>query len=337
MERLTDYDYELPDELIAQAPLEDRAGSRLLWLHRESGVIEDRKFRDIVDILQPEDLLVWNDTRVSALRLKGAKPTGGAVEALVLRETSEGTFAAMVKPGKRLKPGAVIEFGASLKATVTAQLEEPLKEIRFDQTPGWRTEMEAHGRVPLPPYITEEIQDPERYQTVYSRTGGSAAAPTAGLHFTEELLERLDQRGVQTAHVTLDVSLDTFRPVVAENLAEHKMHGETCTLSEATAAKIERAKGRIIAVGTTTARTLESFAIGSRRVRSGTMSTSIFIRPGFSFQVIDGLFTNFHLPRTTMLMMISALASKDRIDAAYHHATQHRYRFLSFGDSMLIL
>lgn len=337
MERLADYDYELPDELIAQVPLEDRAGSRLLWLHRESGVIEDRTFRDIVDILEPEDLLVWNDTRVSALRLKGAKPTGGAVEALVLQETSEGTFEALLKPGKRLKPGAVIEFSPSLKATVTAELEEPLKEIRFDQTPGWRTELESNGRVPLPPYITEEIQDPERYQTVYSRTGGSAAAPTAGLHFTEELLVQLAKRGIQTANVTLDVSLDTFRPVVSENLAEHKMHGETCSIPAETAAKIERATGRIIAVGTTTARTLESFAVGRRRVRSGQMSTSIFIRPGFEFQVVDGLFTNFHMPRTTMLMMISALASKDRIDAAYRHATQHRYRFLSFGDSMLIL
>lgn len=337
MERLDEYDYELPDELIAQVPLEDRAGSRLLWLHRESGVIEDRMFRDIVEILEPGDLLVWNDTRVSALRLKGAKPTGGAVEALVLRETSEGTFEALVKPGKRLKPGAVIEFSPHLKATVSAELEEPLKEIRFEQIPGWRTELETHGRLPLPPYITEEIQDPERYQTVYSRTGGSAAAPTAGLHFTEELLAQLAKRRIQTANVTLDVSLDTFRPVVTDNLAEHKMHGEKCTISEETAAKIERATGRIIAVGTTTARTLESFADGHRRVRSGTMSTSIFIRPGYEFQVVDGLFTNFHMPRTTMLMMISALASKDRIDAAYRHATQHRYRFLSFGDSMLIL
>jgi S-adenosylmethionine:tRNA ribosyltransferase-isomerase len=337
LDRLSDYDYNLPEELIAQTPLEDRASSKLLWLHKQSGQIEDKTFRDVTDILREGDLLVWNDTRVTALRLFGRKPTGAAVETLLLRETGPNTFAALVKPGKRLKPGAVIEFAGGLTATVTQELAEPLKEIRFDAVPNLRDRLQDHGQVPLPTYIHEKLADPERYQTVYSRTGGSAAAPTAGLHFTPEVISKLNEKGIQMAKVSLDVSLDTFRPVTSENLDEHKMHGETCRLPQETADAIRNCKGRIIAVGTTTARTLESFAIGSREVRAGEMDTSIFIRPGYQWKVVEGMFTNFHMPKTTMLMMIGAMAGSPNIVRAYAHAIQYRYRFLSFGDSMLIL
>lgn len=336
-ERLSDYDYNLPEDLIAQTPLEDRASSRLLHLDKTTGEIQDRTFRDILHLLHPDDLLVWNDTRVTALRLFGQKPTGGAVETLLLQETAPRTFSALVKPGKRLKPGAKIEFPGGLLAEVLRDLEEPVKEIRFEETPDLNARLREFGQVPLPPYIHEALSDPERYQTVYAHAGGSAAAPTAGLHFTPDLIQALKEKGIQMAHVTLDVSLDTFRPVMIENLEEHQMHGEVCRIPEETAAKIDLCRGRVIAVGTTTARTLESFATKQRRVEAGEKRTRIFIRPGYQWQIVDGLFTNFHMPKTTMLMMISALAGRSNIMRAYAHAIQHRYRFLSFGDSMLIL
>ena len=337
MDRLSDYDFDLPEELIAQSPLEDRAASRLLYLPRAGGPAESRAFRDVIDILSPGDLLITNNTRVTALRLFGQKPTGAEVEALLLREQETGVFSALLRPGKRLKPGARILFPDGLAATVRRELEEPVKEIEFDPDPELHEKLRRHGKVPLPPYIHLGLDDPERYQTVYAEIGGSAAAPTAGLHFTPEILAALQAKGIETASVTLDVSLDTFRPVTSENLDEHRMHGEYCTLPEETAAKINAATGRIVAVGTTTVRTVESFATGPREVAAGTKNTSIFIRPGYEFLVIDGMFTNFHLPKTTMLMMIGALAGRDRILAAYAQAIQHRYRFLSFGDSMLIL
>lgn len=337
MDQLSHYDYQLPDELIAQTPLEDRASSRLLHLGKPTGEIHDRVFRDVLGLLQPDDLLVWNDTRVTALRLFGQKPTGGSVEALLLQETSPGAFTALVKPGKRLKPGAKIEFSGGLVAEVTRDLEEPIKELRFEPVPNLNERLREFGQVPLPPYIHEVLADPERYQTVYAQSGGSAAAPTAGLHFTPEIIQSLKEKGVGMARVTLDVSLDTFRPVMVESLDEHKMHGEICRIPEETAQAISECKGRIIAVGTTTARTLESFAVERRRVEAGEMRTSIFIRPGYEWRILDGLFTNFHMPKTTMLMMISALAGNQNIVRAYDHAIQHRYRFLSFGDSMLIL
>jgi S-adenosylmethionine:tRNA ribosyltransferase-isomerase len=333
VDRLSDFDYELPEELIAQSPLEDRAASRLLCLDRESGQVQDRHFREVPEILQPGDLLIWNDTRVTARRLYGKKPTGTAVEALLLNRTPAGTYRAMLKPGKRLKTGATIEFENGLKAEVVRELEEPLKELALSRP----IEPEEVGEVPLPPYIMARITDPERYQTVYADRGGSAAAPTAGLHFTPELIKQLRAQGVRIEHVTLDVSLDTVRPVFAENLDDHKMHGELCRMPESTAEAIESCQGRIIAVGTTTARTLESFAVGKRRVKPGEQSTSIFIRPGYQWQILDGMFTNFHMPRTTMLMMISALASRATIMEAYRYAVSQHYRFLSFGDSMLIL
>lgn len=337
MDQLSHYDYQLPDDLIAQTPLEDRGSSRLLHLDKSTGEIRDRIFRDVLDLLQPDDLLVWNDTRVTALRLFGQKPTGGSVEALLLQETAPGVFTALVKPGKRLKPGAKIEFSGGLVAEVTRELEEPVKELRFELAENLNDRLREFGQVPLPPYIHEVLADPDRYQTVYAQSGGSAAAPTAGLHFTPEIIQRLKEKGVGMVRVTLDVSLDTFRPVMVESLDEHKMHGEVCRIPEETAQAILDCRGRVIAVGTTTARTLESFAFGKRQVATGEKKTSIFIRPGYEWQILDGLFTNFHMPKTTMLMMISALAGNQNIVRAYTHAIQHRYRFLSFGDSMLIL
>ena len=334
-ERLSDYDYELPDELIAQTPLEDRAASRLLVLHREGG-IEHRQFRDVLELLEPGDLLVLNDTRVSAVRLFGHRETGGAVEALLLQELLPGRFEAMVKPAKRLKVGTHVRFG-DLIATVTEELEEGLRVLSFDDDPNLSERLNEAGMVPLPPYIHERLADRERYQTVYGARAGSAAAPTAGLHFTDEILESLRERGVRTATVTLHDSIDTFRPVQVENLDEHRMHGERCAIPTETGEAIANAPGRIIAVGTTTVRTLETMATGPRQVSAGQTTSKLFIRPGFDFQVIDGMFTNFHLPKTTMLLMISALAGKQNILDAYRAAVEDRYRFLSFGDSMLIV
>lgn len=337
MERLSDYDYHLPEELIAQVPLEDRSASRLLHLERGSGDIHHRSFRDVVDLLDPGDLLVMNDTRVSAVRLFGEKPTGGSVEALLLREQAPNVYEALLKPGRRLRIGAEMRFPGDLHAVVVEELDEGRKLIRFSEVENLPARLDAHGMAPLPPYIHARLADKERYQTVYGAFAGSAAAPTAGLHFTRETLERLAAKGVQTARVTLHVGLDTFRPVQVEDPSLHPIHGERCVLSQETAAKIAESSGRIIGVGTTTVRTLESFANGRRSVSHGEQTSRLFIRPGYDFQVVDGMFTNFHMPCTTMLMMISAMAGRDNVMLAYEAATQEKYRFLSFGDSMLIL
>lgn len=334
---MSEFDYDLPEELIAQEPLEDRSASRLLWVGRRSGEIRDCRFRDVVDILQEGDLLVVNDTRVSALRLFGRKPSGARVEALLLRQAGPHEFVAMLKPGRRLKPGAEVLFGEGLRATVADEVDGALKKIAFEPLPDLRERIERVGQVPLPPYIRKSLPNPERYQTVFASTDGSAAAPTAGLHFTPEIIAALEAKGVAIAKVTLDVSIDTFRPVQTEDMDLHQMHGEYCTISEATASAIENCKGRIVAVGTTTVRTLESFAKGKRRVEPGRMLTKLFIRPGFEFKIADGMFTNFHMPRTTMLMMISAFAAPEIIRRSYEHAVKMKYRMLSFGDSMLIL
>lgn len=334
---LSDFDYELPEELIAQEPLEDRSASRLLWVGRKSGELRDCRFTDVVDILQEGDLVVLNDTRVSALRLFGRKPSGGRVEALLLSQFGPYEFAAMLKPGRRIKPGAAIDFGEGLRATVSDDLDGSIKKLAFEPVADLRGRLERVGQVPLPPYIHNTLSNPERYQTVYASTDGSAAAPTAGLHFTPEILAALEAKGVNFAKVTLDVSIDTFRPVRTEDVESHKMHGEYCAISEQAASAIEHCKGRIIAVGTTTIRTLESFAKGKRRVEPGRMLTKLFIRPGFEFQIADGMFTNFHMPKTTMLMMISAFATPQIIKRSYEHAIKMKYRMLSFGDSMLIL
>jgi S-adenosylmethionine:tRNA ribosyltransferase-isomerase len=333
---LSDYDYDLPENLIAQTPLEDRSASRLLHLSRTDGSIAHRKFDDVPDLFQPGDVLVLNDTRVTALRLFGNRQSGGKLELLLLKDLGSGRFEALSKPAKRLKVGSFLEFENGLTATIASTATEGIRDVDFSESSNWEEKLKEIGQTPLPPYITEKLTDAERYQTVYASNGGSAAAPTAGLHFTQEILSSLESNGVQIARVTLDVGLDTFRPVQAEYLEDHQMHGEMCRIDKANAERINSAKGKIIAVGTTAARTLESYAIGHRKVKSGEMSTQIFIRPGFDFQVIDGMFTNFHLPRTTMLMMISALVNREAIFTAYDVAKCENYRFLSFGDSMLI-
>lgn len=335
MDCLSNYDYTLPESAIAQKPLRDRAASRLLWLHKD-GTIEHRVFRDVVSILEPGDLLVLNDTRVTAVRLFGKKRTGASVELLLLRDLGAGAYEALAKPGGRLQPGVEAVFENGLVCRFEENLGEGLKRVQFLGSTVSERVAEL-GQVPLPPYIHEALPDAERYQTIYSSAPGSAAAPTAGLHFTRDLLEALSAKGVQMAYVTLDVGLDTFRPVKAENLDEHAMHGERCCVPEETAEAVAVCKGRIIAVGTTAVRTLESFATGDRLLATGLKTTDIFIRPGFEFRIIDGMFTNFHMPRTTMLIMLSALVPRGSLMAAYQEALSGGYRFLSFGDSMLIL
>ncbi|HRJ27324.1 MAG TPA: tRNA preQ1(34) S-adenosylmethionine ribosyltransferase-isomerase QueA [Fimbriimonadaceae bacterium] len=336
---LHDFDYTLPERLIAQTPLSDRAASRLLWVHRAADRTSHHTFRDVVNILEPGDLLVRNNTRVSALRLFGQKPTGGSVEALLLREAADpSSFVALLRPGRRLPVGAIIEFEEGLRAKVTQVLAEGQREIRFECATGeLRTRLHDLGQAPLPPYIRTQLADPERYQTVYASQPGSSAAPTAGLHFTQELNQALAERGVQFAEVTLDVGLDTFRPIQTDQIDEHVMHGERCSVPPETAQAIAECRGRVIAVGTTTVRTLETLAQGRRQIRAGEATSKLFIQPGYSFQGVDGMFTNFHMPRTTMLLMISALVTPARIRAAYEEAIRQEYRFLSFGDSMLIL
>ena len=336
MDRLSDYDYNLPEALIAQTPLEDRAASRLLVLPKESGPIEHRLFRDVPDLLREGDLLVLNDTRVSSLRLLGRKPTGAAVEALLLSEPSPGEFVALMKPGKRLRVGAVVEFDG-LRASVVEELGDGQRRLAFDPHPVLSARLREIGTVPLPPYITAALADPERYQTVIAAQNGSAAAPTAALHFTSELLDTLRAQGVVIATVTLSVGLDTFRPVDSEDLDEHRMHGEVCEVPEATAEAVARCRGRVVAVGTTSVRTLETFAEGPRRLATGRRTSRLFIRPGYEWKIVDGMFTNFHLPKTTMLMMLSSLVGRDRLLDAYEEAIRGRYRFLSFGDSMLVI
>lgn len=308
-----------------------------MHLDRKTGEIKHRQFREVLDLLIEGDLLVLNDTRVSAVRLFGEKPTGGAVEALLLKEEEPGVYEALLRPGKRLKPGQQIQFEGGLEAQVTTDLDEGRKLLTFKQSDDLREKIAAFGLAPLPPYIHEKLADKERYQTVYGTAAGSAAAPTAGLHFTPEILAALEAKGVRTSKVTLHVGLDTFRPVQTDDPAQHPIHGETCDLSQKTASNIAVSSGRIIAVGTTTVRTLESFAKGRRSVDPGSKTSRLFIRPGFDFKIVDGMFTNFHMPRTTMMMMISALAGRENVMKAYEEAVAEGYRFLSFGDSMLIL
>lgn len=337
MDDLAGFDYVLPEERIAQTPLADRAASRLLWVHRLTGEIQHRYFRDVVDILHPGDLLVMNDTRVTAMRLFGRRPTGGAVELLLLKDRGEGRFEALTKPAKKLAKGSAVQFENGLEATIMSEGEAGLREIVFTPEADLMRRLAEIALAPLPPYIREPLKDRERYQTVYAATGGSAAAPTAGLHFTPELLAALTAKGVQTATVTLDVGLDTFRPIQAESISEHEMHGERCRISTETSQAIASCKGRIIAVGTTATRTLETMAEGLRHVRVGETTSKLFITPGYKFQIIDGMFTNFHMPKTTMLLMLGAFAGLKTIAAAYESALVEKYRFLSFGDSMLLL
>lgn len=330
------FDYELPERLIAQEPLADRASSRLLHIDRATGEIHHRRFRDVATLLREGDLLVVNDTRVTAMRLLGRKPTGGVCEIFPLTPVVEREATALVRPGRRLRPGAVVNLDGNVTATVLEELPEGQRRVRFDG-PEVEATLDRVGLAPLPPYIHRPLQDRERYQTVYNSTGGSAAAPTAGLHFTQELLAQLANQGVEIAKVNLDVGLDTFRPISAADPSEHAIHGEMCRMPANTADSVARCRGRVIAVGTTATRTLETFAIGPRRVEVGERESRLFIRPGYQFQVVDGMFTNFHMPRTTMLLMLCAMAGAEAVAVAYESAIQQNYRFLSFGDSMLIL
>lgn len=340
--RTQEFDYYLPPELIAQQPVEPRDAARLMVLDRQTGEITETVFREIISFLEPRDLLVLNDTRVRPARLIGRKQdTGGVAEVLLLEPRGNDYWEALVKPGRRLKPGTVIEFGAQgeLAAEIIDYTPSKGRIIRFVYTGDFDRLLHTLGEVPLPPYIHEELADKERYQTVYSRQEGSAAAPTAGLHFTRELLAELGQHGIKMATVTLHVGLGTFRPVETEHVEEHRMHAEFYSVSPEAAALINQAKaegGRVIAVGTTSTRVLESVATTDGEASPGSGWTDIFIYPGYTFKVVDALITNFHLPRSSLLMLVSAFAGRERILTAYNEAVRRRFRFFSFGDAMFI-
>ncbi|MCS7301187.1 MAG: tRNA preQ1(34) S-adenosylmethionine ribosyltransferase-isomerase QueA [Fimbriimonadales bacterium] len=331
------FDYELPESLIAQEPIEPRDHSRLMVLHREARRIEHRRFYELTEYLRAGDTLVLNDTRVSAWRLIGRKPTGGQAEVFLLHPLADGRWHALVRPGRRLPDGSRVLVGDALEVVLEGRLEGGLRLVRLLSSEPPEQLLPRLGQVPLPPYIHRQLTDPERYQTVYAQKPGSAAAPTAGLHFTPALLERLRAQGVQLAYITLHVSLDTFRPLQGEQVEQHKMHGEWYTVSPEAAAVINATRGRIVAVGTTCVRTLESAAVGKRQVQAGSAETRLYITPGYEFKVVDALITNFHMPRTTMLVLVSAFAGREFVLQAYQEAVRERYRFLSFGDAMLII
>ncbi len=340
--KTSDFYYELPGELIAQDPLRDRSASRLLHLDKKTGACTHGVFRDVLGFLHSGDTLVINDTRVIPARLYGHKQdTGGAVEVLLLKRKGRDVWETLVRPGKKMRPGARVSFGNGLlRGEVLEVVEEGNRLIRFTYEGIFEEILDRLGEMPLPPYITHKLEDKERYQTVYAKHNGSAAAPTAGLHFTEELLDEVRNRGVNIAHVTLHVGLGTFRPVKVENIGEHHMHSEFYMVEEDQAALINAARQtghRVIAVGTTSCRTLESAADEQGILRAGSGWTDIFIYPGYRFRLTDGLITNFHLPESTLLMLVSALAGRERILAAYEEAVRERYRFFSFGDAMIII
>ena len=337
-----DFDFDLPEELIAQTPLEKRDASRLLVVDKETGIFSDQHFDQIIDQLQPGDALVMNNTRVLPARLYGIKPeTGGHVELLLLKNTQGDDWEVLAKPAKRLRVGAQISFGdGRLTATVVDELEHGGRIVRFGYEGIFLEVLESLGEMPLPPYIHEKLADRERYQTVYAKENGSAAAPTAGLHFTEELLEQIADKGVELVYLTLHVGLGTFRPVSVDSLDDHEMHSEFYSLSEEAAQTLRQVKakgGRVIAVGTTSIRTLET--IGSKfqgQIQADSGWTNIFIKPGYDWKVVDAFSTNFHLPKSTLVMLVSAFAGRSLTLEAYEHAIAERYRFFSFGDAMFI-
>ncbi len=336
-----DFWYHLPEELIAQTPLERRDGSRLLHMDKATGAVTHRHFYDIVEYLRPGDCLVLNDSRVLPARILGQRPTGGAAELLLLRDLGANRWECLARPGRRLKVGQEVIFGSGeLKAIIREVKEDGNRVAEFFFEGIFLEVLEALGKMPLPPYIKEELTNQERYQTVYSREVGSAAAPTAGLHFTPELLDRVRAMGVSTAFVTLHVGLGTFRPVKAEEITDHHMHSELCMMSAEAAELINRTKakgGRVICVGTTSCRTLESLAREDGTFAAGSKETEIFIYPGYKFKAMDGLITNFHLPESTLVMLVSALAGRENVLAAYEEAVKEKYRFFSFGDAMMIV
>ena len=336
-----DFYYDLPEELIAQTPLERRDGSRLMVLDRQTGEIEHKHFYDIVDYLRPGDCLVMNDSRVLPARLLGHRPTGGAVEVLLLRDLGDKKWECLCKPGRKMREGDSVTFGdGELTATVVAVQEDGNRIVEFHYEGIFLEVLERLGKMPLPPYIKAELADQERYQTVYSREVGSAAAPTAGLHFTNELLDKIRAMGVKTAFVTLHVGLGTFRPVKAEEITEHHMHSELCMMNEETARILNETKaagGRVICVGTTSCRTLESLVNEDGTFEAKSRWTDIFIYPGYTFKAMDGLITNFHLPESTLVMLVSAFAGREHVLNAYNVAVAEKYRFFSFGDAMFLV
>ena len=336
-----DFYFDLPEELIAQDPLEDRSSSRLLMLNKETGETEHHIFKDIIDYLNPGDCLVLNNTKVIPARLLGVKEdTGAAVEVLLLKRKENDVWETLVKPGKKCRPGARLSFGNGiLKAEVLEVVEEGNRLIHFEYEGIWEEVLDSLGEMPLPPYITHKLQDKNRYQTVYAKYEGSAAAPTAGLHFTPELLQKIEDKGVDIAYVTLHVGLGTFRPVKVDNILDHHMHSEYYQITQEAADKINRAKEnghRVICVGTTSTRTVESAADENGRLQECCDNTEIFIYPGYKFKVLDALITNFHLPESTLVMLVSALAGREHVLNAYKEAVEERYRFFSFGDAMFI-
>ena len=336
-----DFYFDLPEELIAQDPLKDRSSSRLLVLDRDTGEVQHRVFRDIVEYLRPGDCLVINGTKVIPARLFGIKKdTGAKIEILLLKRRENDIWETLVRPGKKCRPGTVIEFGEGLlSGTVVETVDDGNRLIRFSYKGIFEEILDQLGQMPLPPYITHELKDKNRYQTVYAKHEGSAAAPTAGLHFTNELLKQIEEMGVKVAHVTLHVGLGTFRPVKVENVLDHHMHSEFYVVEESEARKVNDTKaagGRVICVGTTSCRTVESASMDDGILQAKTGWTEIFIYPGYRFKVLDALITNFHLPESTLVMLVSALAGREHILDAYKEAVKERYRFFSFGDAMFI-
>lgn len=339
--KTSDFDFELPEELIAQTPLLRRDASRLLTMDKFSGAIAHRHFYELPSMLRPGDCLVLNDSRVLPARLIGKRlPGGGSCEVLLLADKGDGLWECLVRPGRKMKPGAELTFGDGiLDATVEAEIEGGNRLVRFHYEGIFLEILEQLGKMPLPPYIKAELTDQERYQTVYSKAVGSAAAPTAGLHFTNELLQQIQTMGVSVCYVTLHVGLGTFRPVKAEDLDNHEMHSEFCMIPEETAQQINATKavgGRVICVGTTACRTIESFASDDGTLSAASGWTNIFIYPGYRFKILDALITNFHLPQSTLIMLVSALAGREHVLHAYNMAVSEKYRFFSFGDAMFI-
>lgn len=339
--KVTDFDFYLPEELIAQHPMEKRDEARLMVMDKENGEIEHKVFRDIIDYLEPGDCLVLNDTRVLPARLIGSKEgTGGKIEFLLLKRIDNDTWETLVKPGKRAQIGSRFVFGeVELKAEVIGLGEEGSRIVKFEYEGMFEQVLDKLGQMPLPPYITEKLEDKEMYQTVYSREQGSAAAPTAGLHFTKELLEKIKEKGVNIAFLTLHVGLGTFRPVKVENIEEHNMHSEYYCMTKETADIINKTKEsgkNVIAVGTTSCRTLETIGDENGKVREQSGWTNIFIFPGYKYKVVNKLITNFHLPQSTLIMLVSALAGKENVMNAYETAVNEKYKFFSFGDAMFV-
>ena len=339
--KVSEFNYNLPEELIAQHPYDKRDEARLMILDRENQKYEHKIFRDIIDYLKPGDCLVINNTKVIPARLYGKKDTGANVEFLLLKRIEGDVWEAMVRPGSKIKPGTKVEFGDGLlKAEVLDVLEGGNRKVKFEYNGIFNEILDQIGLMPLPPYIKEKLEDKDKYQTVYAKYDGSAAAPTAGLHFTKELLEQIKQKGIEVANVTLHVGIGTFRPVKVENIEEHQMHSEHYYIKKEDVEKINKAKqngNRVIAVGTTSCRVLESVADENGMLKEVEGDTSIFIYPGYKFKCIDCLITNFHLPESTLIMLVSSLAGKDFVMNAYEEAVKERYKFFSFGDAMIIL